>query len=318
MSEFKVGINLWSQSGSWAELLEAAQAVDRLGYENLWAWDHVKAIFGDPDQPIHEGWTLITAWAMATTRVKLGLMVGANTFRNPALVAKIVTTLDHVSGGRAILGIGGAWFELEHREFGFEFGRSPGQRLDWLDESVGTIRALVSGEKVTSPADGRYRFQDVSINPLPVQKRLPILIGGNGRTKTLRTVAKYGDIWNAFGLPAEVRELDGVLRRHCEEVGRDEREVERSINLWLVIRDSEAEARREWATWMERNRTPLEKALEPSRPVFGTPETIADRLLEYRAVGFTTAMVEMPAPYDRETLERLASEVRPRVVKPPA
>jgi len=134
MSEFKVGINLWSQSGSWAELLEAAEAVDRLGYEHLWAWDHVKAIFGDPDQPIHEGWTLITAWAMATKRVRLGLMVGANTFRNPALVAKIVTTLDHVSGGRAILGIGGAWFELEHREFGFEFGRSPGQRLDWLDE----------------------------------------------------------------------------------------------------------------------------------------------------------------------------------------
>jgi alkanesulfonate monooxygenase SsuD/methylene tetrahydromethanopterin reductase-like flavin-dependent oxidoreductase (luciferase family) len=315
MSEFKVGINLWSQAGSWTELLEAAQAVDRLGYEHLWTWDHVKAIFGDPDQPIHEGWTLITAWAMATKRVKLGLTVGANTFRNPALVAKIVTTLDHVSGGRAILGIGGAWFELEHREFGFEFGRSPGQRLDWLDESVGAIRALVSGEKVTSPADGRYAFDHVSISPKPVQSRLPILIGGNGRTKTLRTVAKYGDLWNAFGLPAEVKELDGVLRRHCEEVGRDEREIERSINLWLVIRDSEAEARRVWATWMERNLTPLERALQPSRPVFGTPETIADRLLEYCAVGFKTAIVEMPAPYDRETLERLAGEVRPMVVK---
>ncbi len=315
MSEFKVGINLWSQAGSWTELLEAAQAVDRLGYEHLWTWDHVKAIFGDPDQPIHEGWTLITAWAMATKRVKLGLTVGANTFRNPALVAKIVTTLDHVSGGRAILGIGGAWFELEHREFGFEFGRSPGQRLDWLDESVGAIRALVSGEKVTSPADGRYAFDHVSISPKPVQGRLPILIGGNGRTKTLRTVAKYGDLWNAFGLPAEVKELDGVLRRHCEEVGRDEREIERSINLWLVIRDSEAEARRVWATWMERNLTPLERALQPSRPVFGTPETIADRLLEYCAVGFKTAIVEMPAPYDRETLERLAGEVRPMVVK---
>ena len=109
-----------------------------------------------------------------------------------------------------------------------------------------------------------------------------------------------------------------MLRRHCEEVGRDEREIERSINLWLVIRDSEAEARRDWATWMERNRTPLEKSLEPSRPVFGTPETIADRLLEYCAVGFTTTVVEMPAPYDRETLERLASEVRPRVAKQPA
>ena len=317
MNDFKIGINLWSQGASWADLLDAAQAVDRLGYEHLWTWDHVKAIFGDPNQPILEGWTAITAWAMATQKVKIGLMVGANTFRNPALVAKIVTTLDHVSGGRAILGIGGAWFELEHREFGIEFGRSPGQRLDWLDESVGAIRALVSGQSVTSPAGGSYSFNDATINPLPVQKRLPILIGGNGRTKTLRTLAKYGDIWNAFGLPAEVRELDGVLRRHCEEVGRDEREIERSINLWVVIRDSEAEARRQWASWMELNRTPVERATEPSRPVLGTPETIADRLLDYCDAGFKTVIVEVPAPYDRETLERLAREVRPMVTKKP-
>lgn len=315
MNAYKIGINLWSQTGTWQELLEAAQAVDRLGYEHLWTWDHVKAIFGDPDQPIFEGWTAVTAWAMATQRVKLGLMVGANTFRNPALVAKIVTTLDHVSGGRAILGIGGAWFELEHREFGIEFGASPGQRLNWLDESVGAVRALTAGEKVTSPEDGRYHFDNLTISPMPVQKRLPILIGGNGRNKTLRTLAKYGDIWNAFGLPAEVRELDGVLRRHCEEVGRDEREIERSINLWLAIRDSEAEARREWADWMELNRTPLERANEPSRPLFGTPETIAERLAEYVAAGFTTTIVEMPAPYDRETLERLAREVKPMVAK---
>ena len=315
MNDFKIGINLWSQGATWTDLLDTAGEVDRLGYDSLWTWDHLKAIFGDPDQPIYEGWTAITAWAMATRQVKLGLMVGANTFRNPGLVAKMAATLDHIAGGRSILGLGGAWFELEHREFGIDFGTSVGQRLDWLDESVAAIRALTSGEHVTSAAGARYSFSDLSINPLPVQKRLPILIGGNGRTKTLRTLARYGDVWNAFGLPAEVRELDGVLKRHCEEVGRDEREIERSINLWLVIRDSEAEARKVWETAMELNLTVLENSIEPSRPLFGTPEAIADRLSEYYDAGFTATIVEVPAPYDRETLERLATEVKQRVVK---
>jgi len=315
MNDFKMGINLWSQGGTWQEIIDAAKSVDELGYDHLWAWDHVKAIVGDPHQPIFEGWTTITAWAMATKNVRVGLMVGANTFRNPGLVAKIVTTLDHVSNGRAILGLGGAWFELEHEEFGIDFGTGFGQRLDWLDESVSAIRALTSGETVTSPAGGHYALNGATINPLPVQKRLPVMIGGTGRKKTLRTVAKYADIWNAQGLPSEVREHDAVLRQHCEAVGRDEREIERSSNLWFVVRDSEAVARRDWASYMERNRAPLEKSLEPSRPVFGSPETIAERLLEYCDVGFTTALVEVPAPYDHETIQRLAKEVRPLVEK---
>ena len=136
MTDLKPGILLWSQGATWPEMLDAAKRVDRLGYTHLWTWDHLYAIFGDPYQPIFEGWSLLAAWARETTQTRLGLLVGANTFRNPGLVAKTATTLDHVSDGRAILGIGGAWFDLEHQAHGIDFGSGFGQRLDWLDESV--------------------------------------------------------------------------------------------------------------------------------------------------------------------------------------
>jgi alkanesulfonate monooxygenase SsuD/methylene tetrahydromethanopterin reductase-like flavin-dependent oxidoreductase (luciferase family) len=313
MPDLKLAINLWCQTASWQEMLDAARRIDRLGYDQLYTWDHLYAIFGDPYQPTFEAWTALSAWAMATERVQLGLMVGANPFRNPGLVAKTATTLDHISGGRAILGLGAAWFEPEHRAFGIDFGASVGQRLDWLDEAVGACRTLLEGGTVTSPAGGRYAFDDVRIAPLPVQRHMPILIGGTGRRKTLRTVARYADMWNAFGLPDEVRELNDVLREHCADVGRDEREIERSINLWMVIRNDEAEARRVWAEAMAHNQTPVERTMESSRPIFGPPAAIAARLREYVDAGFGTTLVELPSPYDVETIERLIGEVKPLV-----
>ena len=143
MTDLKTGILLWSQAAAWSEMVDAAQRVDRLGYDHLWTWDHLYAIFGDPYQDFFEGWSVLAGWAPQTERTRLGLLVGANTFRNPGLVAKTATTLDHISGGRAILGIGGAWFELEHDAHGIDFGSGFGQRLDWLDESVGAMRTLL-------------------------------------------------------------------------------------------------------------------------------------------------------------------------------
>ena len=149
MSDIKLGILLWSQAATYAEMLDAARLVDRLGYAHLWTWDHVYAIFGDPHQPIFEGWSLLNGWARETERTRLGLLVGANTFRNPGIVAKSVATLDHASNGRAILGVGGAWMEPEHTAHGIDFGSGFGQRLDWLDESVGAMRGLLDGKTVT-------------------------------------------------------------------------------------------------------------------------------------------------------------------------
>ena len=221
MSDVRLGVLLWSQATDWPSFEAAAKRVDELGYDSLWTWDHLYAIFGDPYQPIFEGYAALAAWSKVTTRAKLGLLVGANTFRNPGLVANLITTIDHASDGRAICGIGGAWFELEHTAHGIEFGSGFGERLDWLDESVAALRALLDGEEVTSEPGGRYRFDHLRLEPPPIQDRVPIMIGGSGEKKTLRTVAKYADQWNAMGTVETLRHKDEVLRGHCEAVGRD-------------------------------------------------------------------------------------------------
>jgi alkanesulfonate monooxygenase SsuD/methylene tetrahydromethanopterin reductase-like flavin-dependent oxidoreductase (luciferase family) len=313
MTDLKLGILLWSQATSWDDQLDAAKLVDRLGYDHLWTWDHLYAIFGDPYQPIFEGWTSLAAWAMATEKTRLGLLVGANTFRNPGLVAKMAATLDHISRGRAILGIGGAWMEPEHRAHGIEFGTGFGQRLDWLDESVGAMRTVLDGQSVTSEPGGRYAFEDLRHQPLPVQERLPIMIGGSGEKKTLRTVARYADMWNAMG-PLEVmaHKVD-VLRRHCDEVGRDIGEIEFTLGIKATIRDTEAEAVRVWKAAMEHNRTPFAYVAEDNTFWNGTAEQLAERLRPYVDLGFRTVISEQPAPYDVETFERLIGEVKPLV-----
>ena len=309
----KVGINLWSQASDWPSFLAAGRRADELGFEHLWTWDHVYAIFGDPHQPIFEGYTALAALAQATRRIRLGLFVGANTFRNPGLAVKAATTIDHISDGRAIMGIGGAWFELEHRAFGIDFGASFGQRLDWLAEAVPAMRMLLDGSTVTSPPGGRYAFDDLRIDPPPVQRHMPIIIGGGGEKKTLRIVAEHADIWNVFGTPETVSAKDAVLREHCAAVGRDSTEIERTLGCKVTIRSTEAEAERVRRSLLEHNRTPLSRVEGDVSFWTGTPEQIAETMLRYIRVGFETFIVELPAPYDEETMESIATVVRPMV-----
>lgn len=315
MTDLKCGILLWTQAATWQEQLDAAQRVDRLGYTHLWTWDHLYAIFGDPYQPIFEGWTSLAAWAMATKQTRLGLLVGANTFRNPGVVAKTAATLDHISGGRAILGIGGAWMDLEHQAHGIDFGTGFGQRLDWLDESVGAMRGLLDGEHVTSAPGGHYQFDDLVHNPQPVQPHLPIMIGGSGEKKTLRTVAKYADLWNAMGPVDFLKHKVEVLQGHCEVVGRDIAEIEFTLGVKLTIRDSQAEAVKVREAAMAHNKTPHSDTADDDTFWEGNSEQIADRLRPYVELGFKTVISEQPAPYDVETFERFIGEVKPLIDK---
>ena len=313
MTDTKLGVLLFNQATDWAGYEATARRVDELGYDHLWAWDHLYAIFGDPYQPMFEGYTTLAALAKATTRARLGLLVGAVTFRSPAVVAKMLTTLDHISGGRAIAGLGGAWFDLEHEQAGIDFGTGFGQRLDWLDEACAALRPLLDGETVTSPAGGHYALDAFRVLPPPVQPHLPIMIGGSGERKTLRTVARYADMWNAMGEVEFLRHKLEVLARHCDEVGRDISEIELTAGCKPLIRDTEAEARRAWEAQMAHNRTPLAEVADDDTFWIGTPELVAERMLERKALGFHTFLGELPAPYDVETLERWIGEVLPMV-----
>ena len=299
----RFGAQLWSQQTSWPAFRDAALAAETAGWDSVWTWDHLLAIFGPWEQPILEGWSTLAAVGAVTNRIRLGLMVGANTFRNPGLTAKLATTLDNVSGGRAVLGIGGAWFEREHEAFGIpEWGTGFGDRLDRLDESVMVMRRLLDGERF-SHAGRFYHLTDALCEPRPVQAHLPILVGGSGPRKTMRTVARRADAWNTSGTIEDVRGKLAVLDQHCAEVGRDRSEIELTISFPIVIRNDPWEAKGAYDAALAANGT---DNMGEVPVLLGPPSTIADGLRPYRDLGFRTVIARLPAPHDRQTIERIA------------
>ncbi len=306
MSEIKIGALCWNQYTEWPALLRAGVRADELGYDTLWTWDHLYPIVGDSHGPNYEGWLTITAWAQATKQVRIGLMVGANTFRAPALTAKMATTLDHISNGRAILGVGGAWFEEEHEDFGLDFGSGFPERLRWLGEALPVMRGMLDGTEPSASGE-HYHSQDTRNLPGPIQAHLPICIGGGGEKVTLKLVAKYADMNNVGGSVDIVRRKDAILVQHCETVGRDPAEIERTTGVGaVVIRDNRSEARRIFHEAFDRNRIADHWTEQP----VGTPEDVAEMLAPYLGLGYRHLIAGFPADYDEESMTRFATEVR--------
>jgi F420-dependent oxidoreductase-like protein len=297
----RFGAQLWSQATDWPSFRDAALAAEAAGWDSVWTWDHLLAIHGPWEQPILEGWTALAGLGPITKRVRLGLMVGANTFRNPGLTAKLTTTLDHVSGGRAVLGIGGAWFEREHEAFSIDFGFGIGDRLDRMDEAIELIRRLLDGETVTH--EGRfYTLRDALCAPRPIQPHLPILVGGSGPRKTLRTVALRADGWNTSGDLDEVRAKVATLDGHCADVGRDRSEIEMTVSFPVVLRDRDGDAERVWANILAHNGS---STAGKGPNLLGSPAEVADAIRPFLELGFRTIIVRLPAPHDRETIDRM-------------
>lgn len=208
----RVGLQLQPQHADYASIRKTASQAEDLGVDMVFNWDHFYPLYGEPEGKHFECWTMLGAWAESTSRVEIGALVTCNSYRNPELLADMARTVDHMSDGRLILGIGSGWFEKDYDAYGYEFG-TKGSRLDDLAEALPRIEKRLG-----------------KLNPPPTRD-IPVLIGGGGEKKTLKLVAKHGDIWHGFGDPEIVERKVGILDRHCADVGRDPSEIERSVGV---------------------------------------------------------------------------------------
>lgn len=219
----RVGVQFHPQHTSYQSLAQAVKTVEDLGVDTIWDWDHFFPLYGDANGPHFEGWTLLTAMATLTSRAEVGCLVTCNTYRNPALLSNMAKTVDHISGGRLILGLGAGWFERDYSEFGYDFG-TPGSRLAALERSLQIIKQ-------------RWEVDE----PKPLRK-IPILIGGGGEKVTLKITAKYADMWHGFGDAERIAHKMEVLNNWCAQVGRDPAAIERCCGTQKDASDAERDA----------------------------------------------------------------------------
>jgi alkanesulfonate monooxygenase SsuD/methylene tetrahydromethanopterin reductase-like flavin-dependent oxidoreductase (luciferase family) len=294
--------------------MDAGEKVERLGFDSLWSNDHLFPVVAGPegamgagDGPVFEGWAVLAGWAARTGRIRLGCLVSAAGYRNPALLVKVATALDHQSGGRLSLGLGAGWYEREHHAFGVAYP-SLGQRLDRLEEAAVIARGLLDGATVTF--DGRWHRADGARNdPPPLQDRLPLLIGGSGERRTLPLVARYADVWNGEGEPEAIARKNSILDGLCRGIGRAPSSIRRTVGLPVpVVRADEGEARTILASLLRRHGAGDADArrLAASTPFAGPAARIRAQLESYREAGAEEVVFDWPPPFDELTLEELA------------
>ena len=307
----RFGVQIVPQHTEWHELVAAWKAVDESGYDTAWTFDHFFPILvGEPSGRCFEGWIGLTALAMQTKRVEAGILVTGNTYRHPAVLAKMAATLDHAINGRSILGIGAAWFEQEHKAYGIPF-YTTAERIRRLDEALQVIKSLYTQRQTTF--EGRYyQMKDAFCEPKPLRKPYPpIMIGGAGEKMTLKVVAKHADMWNTFGPPAEFRHKLDVLRGHCADVGRKMDDIEITWAGTSAICDSKSEKDallRETASRLGRTPETMEQAA-----LIGSVDEIRARIDEFVEVGVHHFIISAMSPFDLDGgIRRFANEVIPR------
>jgi F420-dependent oxidoreductase-like protein len=288
----------------WAKAVEVAQEAERLGYDSIWVYDHFHNVPKPAHEAVFECWTTLAAISQLTSRVRLGQMVGCNSYRQPSVLAKITSTIDVISGGRLDWGIGAGWYENEYRGYGFTFPK-PKDRIGMLKEAVEIVRSMWTDEDTTY--DGEY-YQVVRANcdPKPLQQpHPPIWIGGGGEQLTLRVVAQYADCSNFGGRPEEFARKCEILKGHCAAVGRDYDTIRKTWSPEVYIRETESEVAQGRSMWGE----PFESWKAGN--LIGTPEQVAEKIQTYVDLG-CRGFVPWCSDYpDTTTLELLATKVMP-------
>ena len=285
------------------KLVDIATAAEAAGFTSLSLMDHYHQIppVGPPQNFMFDGSTMLAGLAGRTKTIALGLLVGGVTYRNPAQHAKITTTLDVISGGRAFHGIGAGWFEAEHVAYGFAFPPLK-ERFERLEDHLRIARAMFTEEQAT--VEGTHHSARAAYNnPKPIRGDVPILIGGSGERKTLRMVAQYADGCNLFGDPQRAEHLLGVLRGHCERVGRDPAEITKTSMMTIAIADDAAGVKAKLDAMREAG-FPEDRIANTTA---GTPDQIRERAEAFKAVGIEGVTFSMPDVHDLDAI-RLAGE----------
>jgi F420-dependent oxidoreductase-like protein len=290
---------------------KTAKDAETLKYDSIWLTDHFHTTYPRVElAPVFECWTTLSALAMETENIKLGQIVSCNSYRNPALLAKMASILDVISGGRLLFGIGAGWYKHEYLGYGFDFPK-PSVRIGMLDEAVQIIKKMWIEEKVDF--DGKYYTMRNGINyPKPLQKpHPPILIGGGGEKLTLRVVAKYADIYNWWGnwLPEDFKTKLEVLKRHCEEIGRDYGAIEKSCSTDVIIGESEKEIQ-SVVRELIKDGWDIKEELKENQ-LIGTPEQCVEQLKRFVEVGTTYFIFHFAHGLETRSYELFAKEVIP-------
>jgi F420-dependent oxidoreductase-like protein len=306
----RFGVQTGQQMGDWPQMLDLWRKADAWDYDSLWNFDHFYGVPGPPDQPCLEGWTSLAALAQATTRARVGMLVGGNTYRHPCLVAKMAATVDHISGGRLILGLGAGWFEPEHRSFGIEF-KTPRGRVEALDEACQIVRGMFTRERTTLRGK-HYTVSEAIGHPRPLQRpHPPLMIGGTGKHMLLRIVARHADLWNASGSAERMRSLIDVIRRHGDGIGRDTDQIEKTVLMPLCYRAPAARQEFMCGVIAALRKTTPEAAR--AQLLIGDKQECLDTVERYVVAGVTHFILGVTVPYVVDEVQAFAEEVIPAV-----